>query len=37
MIRHSLFALAAMLMTVSAFSGTVLIMTNENPGRIQVA
>ena len=37
MIRKSLFALVASLMTLSAFSGTVGIMTLDNPPAVQIA
>lgn len=37
MIRKSLFALAASLMTLSAFGGTVAIMTVNSGGGAQVA
>ncbi len=37
MIRKSLFALAASLMTVSAFGSTVAVMTGGNAASVQVA
>jgi hypothetical protein len=37
MIRKSIFALAASLMTVGAFSGTLGIMNSGNVGAVQVA
>jgi hypothetical protein len=37
MIRQSLFAIAASLMTLSAFSGTLAIMDSQHAAEVQVA
>lgn len=37
MIRHGLFAIAAMLMTLTAFSGTVAIMVGNGGSGVEVA
>lgn len=37
MIRRTLFALVASLMTLSAFSGTVSIMTLDNDSAVRIA
>jgi hypothetical protein len=37
MIRNSLFAVAASLMTLGAFSGTLAIMASQQPAQVQVA
>lgn len=37
MLRKSLFAIAASLMTMSAFSGTLAVLGTPNAGEVQIA